>query len=65
MLKFYILVTLGSLASLFLAGLSMGYGVWLGYGRQEAKQNLRYLEQYCKMVGNQSEEPQCHKIPGK
>jgi hypothetical protein len=53
MLNFYILVALGSLASLFLAGLSMGYGVWLGYGRLEAKQNLRYLEMYCKMLSNQ------------
>jgi hypothetical protein len=56
MLKFYILLALGSLAGLFLAGLSMGFGVWLGYGRLEAKQNLRYLEQYCKMVGDQSKE---------
>jgi hypothetical protein len=57
MLKFYILLALGSLAGLFLAGLSMGFGVWLGYGRLEAKQNLRYLEQYGKTIDNQPKEP--------
>lgn len=56
-MNFYILVALGSLAGLFLAGLSMGFGVWLGYGRQEAKQNLRYLDQYCKTISNQPKEP--------
>lgn len=56
-MKFYILLAVGSLSGLFLAGLSMGYGVWLGYGRQEAKQNLRYLEQYCKTTQDQSREP--------
>ena len=55
-MKFYILIALGSLAGLFLAGLSMGFGVWLGYGRQEAKQNLRYLDRYCKTLGHQPED---------
>jgi hypothetical protein len=57
MLKFYILIVLGSLASLFLAGLSMGYGVWLGYGRLEAKKNHADMEQYCKTLANQLREP--------
>jgi hypothetical protein len=55
--KFYLLIALGSLAGLFLAGLSMGYGVWLGYGRLESKQNLRYLDQYCKMIKDQPKDP--------
>lgn len=55
-MKFYFLLALGSLAGLFLTGLSIGYGVWLGYGRLEAKQNFRYLEHYGKTMGNQPKE---------
>ncbi len=55
-MKFYFIIAAGIFVGLFLTGLSIGFGVWLGYGRLEAKENRRYLEQYCKMLENQPKE---------
>jgi hypothetical protein len=55
-MKFYILIAAGASAGFFLAGLSMGFGVWLGYGRLEAKRNRADMELYCKTLGSQPKE---------